>query len=48
VVDLDPAVGEQLLDVAIGQPEAQVSANRQHDHLGWKAEAGEGRSCERS
>jgi hypothetical protein len=48
VVDLDPAVGEQLLDVAIGQPEAQVSANRQHDHLGWKAEAGEGRSCVRS
>jgi hypothetical protein len=48
MVDLDPAVGEQLLDVAIGQPKAQVPANRQHDHVRWKAEAGEGRSCERS
>jgi hypothetical protein len=48
VVDLDPALGEQFLDVAIGQPEAQLPANRQHDHVGWKAEASEGRSCERS
>jgi len=45
VVDLDAALGEQLLDVAIGQPEAQVPADRQHDHVGWEAEAGEGGSC---
>jgi hypothetical protein len=42
VVDLDPALGEQLLDVTVGQPEAQVPADRQNDHIGWEAEAGEG------
>jgi hypothetical protein len=45
VVDLDPALGEQLFDVAIGQPEAQVPADSQHDHVGWKAEAGECGVC---
>jgi hypothetical protein len=39
VVDLDAAFGEQLLDVAVGQAEAQVPADRQHDHIGWEAEA---------
>jgi hypothetical protein len=28
VVDLDPALGEQLFDVAIGEAEAQVLADR--------------------
>jgi hypothetical protein len=45
VVDLDAALGEQFLKVAIGQPEAQVPADRQHDHIGWEAEAGEGGTC---
>jgi hypothetical protein len=42
VVDLDPALGEQFLDIAIGQAEAQVPADRQHNHIGWEPEAGEG------
>jgi hypothetical protein len=45
VVDLDPALGEQFLDIAVGQPEAQVPADRQHNHIGWEAEAGEGGPC---
>ncbi len=43
VVDLDAALGEQLLDVAVRQTEAQIPADRQDDHVGWEAEAGEGR-----
>ena len=39
VVDLDAALGEQFLDIAIGQAEAQVPAHRQHDHVGWEAES---------
>src|SRR5829696_1023966 len=42
VVDLDAALGEQLLKVAVRQAEAQVPADREHDHVGRKAEAGEG------
>jgi hypothetical protein len=42
VVDLDAALGKELLDVAIGQAEAQVPADRQDDHLGWEPETGEG------
>jgi hypothetical protein len=41
VIDLDASLGEQLLDVAIGQAEAQVPADRQDDHVRWEAEAGE-------
>jgi ATP-binding cassette subfamily B protein len=48
VVDLDAAFGEQLLDVAIRPPEAEISAHREDDHLGWEAEAGNGRPCDRS
>ena len=46
VVDLDAAFGEQFLDVAVGQAEAQVPADREHDHLRWEAEAGERRPCD--
>jgi hypothetical protein len=42
VVDLDAPFGEQLLDVTVRQPEAQVPADRENDHVGWEAEAGEG------
>ena len=42
MVHLDTPLGEELLDVAVGQAEAQVSADRQHNHIGWEAEAGEG------
>jgi hypothetical protein len=41
VVDLDATFGEQFLDVTVGQPEAQVPADRNYDHIGWEAEAGE-------
>jgi hypothetical protein len=42
MVHLDTPLGEELLDVAIGQSEAQTPANRQHDHIGREAEACEG------
>jgi len=42
VVDLHAAFGQQLLDVAVGQAEAQVPADRQQNQIGWEAEAGEG------
>jgi hypothetical protein len=48
VVDLDTAFGEGLLDVAVGQTEAQVPAHRNDDHVGWEAEAGERRPCDGS
>jgi len=33
VVNLDAALCEQLLDVAVGQAEAQIPADRQHDDV---------------
>jgi hypothetical protein len=42
VVDLDPAFGEELFDVAVGQAEAQVPADREDDDIRWEAEAGIG------
>jgi hypothetical protein len=42
VISLDTSLGEEFLDVVIGQPEAQVPADRQDNHVGWEAEAGEG------
>jgi hypothetical protein len=41
VVDLDAALGEQLLDVAVGQAETQVPAHRHDDHIRREAEADE-------
>jgi hypothetical protein len=46
VIDLDPAFGQDLLQVAVGQTEAQIPAHRQQDHLSWEPVAGEGRSRE--
>jgi hypothetical protein len=43
VVDLDPALGQQLLDIAIRESVAQVSADRDRDHLRREPEAGERR-----
>ena len=37
VVDLDPALGQQLLDVAVGQAEAQLPADREDDDIEWEA-----------
>ena len=42
VVDLDPAFGQQFLDVAVGQAETQLPADGEDDHIGWEAEAGNG------
>jgi hypothetical protein len=44
VVDLDAALGQEFLDVAVGQAEAQVPADSDDDDVGRKAEAGEGRA----
>jgi hypothetical protein len=40
VVDLNPALDQQLLYVAVGQVEAQVLAHGENDHLGWEPEPG--------
>jgi hypothetical protein len=43
--DFNPsALGEQLFDVAVGEAEAQVLVDRQHDHVRWEAKASEGGS----
>jgi hypothetical protein len=44
VVDLDTALGEQLLDITVGQPEAQVPADSHDDDIGREPESGEGRA----
>jgi hypothetical protein len=41
VIDGDAALGQQLLDVAVGQSLAQVPADRHRDHLPREPEAGE-------
>jgi hypothetical protein len=43
VIDLDIAFGQQLLDVLVREPVAQVSAHRDRDHLRRKSETGERR-----
>jgi hypothetical protein len=48
VVDLDTTLGEQLLDISVGQAKAQVSADGEHDDVTREAEAGKGRSRKRS
>jgi hypothetical protein len=42
VVDIDAALGEEFLDIAVGQTEPQVPADREGDDLGREAEPGEG------
>src|SRR5829696_4285775 len=37
VVDLDPALGDELLDIAKREAEAEIPADRQHDHVGCEA-----------
>jgi hypothetical protein len=44
MVDLDAALGEEFFDVAVGQAEAQLPADRNDDDIGWEAEAGERRA----
>jgi hypothetical protein len=42
MVHLDPALGKKLLDVRVGEAEAQVPADRQGDDLGREPVPGEG------
>jgi hypothetical protein len=44
VVDLDTALREQLLDITVGQPEAQVPADSDDDDIEREPEAGEARA----
>src|SRR4029453_8853978 len=39
VISLDTTLGEEFLDVAVGQAEAKVPANSHDDHLGWEGDA---------
>jgi hypothetical protein len=48
VVDLDTTLGEQLLDISVGQAEAQVPADGEHDDVGREAEASKDRSRKRT
>jgi hypothetical protein len=48
VVNLDPALGQQLLDVPIGEAEPQVPAHRQGDDLRREPVPGEGRARRRA
>jgi hypothetical protein len=41
VIDGDAALGQQFLDVPVGQPVAQVPADRDRDHLPREPEASE-------
>jgi len=44
VVDLDTGLSEQLLDIAVGQPEAQVPADSDDDDIGREPKSGEARA----
>jgi hypothetical protein len=44
VIDLDPALGQELLDVPVGEAEPQVPTDRQGDDFGWETVPGEGRT----
>jgi len=43
VVDLRPAFEQQFLDIAEGEVEPQVPADRDDDHLRWEPKPGERR-----
>jgi hypothetical protein len=44
VIDLDPTLGQELFDVAVGEPEPQIPTHREDDHLAWEPEPGERRT----
>jgi hypothetical protein len=44
VVDLDPALGQELLNIPVGEAEPQVPADRQGDDFGCETVPGEGRT----
>jgi hypothetical protein len=44
VIDLDPTLGQEIFDIAVGEPEPQVPAHRENDHLRREPEALERRA----
>ena len=38
VVDLDPTLGEELFDVAVGEPIPQIPTHSKDDDLRWEPE----------
>jgi len=42
VIDCHSALSQEFFDIAVGQTEAQVPADGQHDHIGREEEAREG------
>ena len=40
VVDLETALGQQILYVSVGQAIMRIPAHRDRDHLRWKPEPG--------
>jgi hypothetical protein len=48
VIDGDPALGQQLLDVTVGKSIAQVPADRDRDHLPREPEPSKDRCRARS
>jgi hypothetical protein len=46
VINLDAALGQKLVDVAIGQAVAQLPVDRERDHLGREPEPDERRPVE--
>jgi hypothetical protein len=47
VIDLDPSLGQQFLDIAIREAVAQLPAHREDDDLRREPEALEGRTRDR-
>jgi hypothetical protein len=43
VINFDTTLGQQLLDISIGQPVTQVPPHRNHDHIRREPETGEAR-----
>jgi hypothetical protein len=41
MINLDATLGQQLLNVSIGQSIPEVPAHRRHDHIWWEPETGE-------
>jgi hypothetical protein len=46
VVDLDAALGQQLFDIPVGEPVAQIPADRDRDHLRREPEPGKRRPAD--
>src|SRR5439155_24235126 len=47
VIDLDPTLAEDFLDVALGEPVPQIPAHSENDDLGREPEPAQGRAGDR-